>query len=61
MGLADAEGVSLGLMGVLGLRLGDLGSRVGGVVDLLHAGGGDVGVDLGGAEVSVAEEFLDAA
>ena len=37
------------------------GPRVGGVVNLLHAGGGDVGVNLGGAEVGVAEQFLDAA
>ena len=34
---------------------------MGGIIDLLHAGGGDVGVDLGGAEVGVAEELLDAA
>ena len=34
---------------------------VGGVVDLFHSGGGDVGVDLGGAQVGVAKEFLDAA
>ena len=32
-----------------------------GVVDLLHAGGGDVGVNLGGAEVGVTQQFLDAA
>lgn len=32
-----------------------------GVVDLLHAGGGDVGVYLGGAKVGVTQEFLDAA
>ena len=38
-----------------------LGTWMGGVVDLLHAGGGDVGVDLGAAEVGVAEAFLDAA
>lgn len=31
------------------------------VVDLFHAFGGDVGVDLGGGETGVAEEFLDAA
>ena len=37
------------------------GAGVGSVIDLLHAGGGDVGVDLGGAEVGVAEELLDAA
>lgn len=38
-----------------------LGSGVGGVVDFFHALGGDVGVDLGGAEAGVAEEGLDAA
>lgn len=37
------------------------GTGVGGVVDLFHTGGGDVGVDLGGGEVGVAEELLDAA
>ena len=34
---------------------------MGGVVDFFHALGGDVGVDLGGAEAGVAEEGLDAA
>ena len=36
-------------------------SQMGSVIDLFHTGGGDVGVDLGGAQVGVAEEFLDAA
>ena len=37
------------------------GAGMGVVVDLFHAFGGDVGVDLGGGETGVAEEFLDAA
>ena len=38
-----------------------LSARVGFVVGLLEAVGGEVGVDLGGDEIFVAEEFLHAA
>ena len=37
------------------------GAGVGLVVGFFEAVGGDVGVDLGGDEVGVAQEFLDAA
>jgi hypothetical protein len=32
---------------------------VGFFVDFFHLGGGDMGVDLGGGDAGVAEEFLD--
>ena len=49
------------LMTRAALGRGRSGAGVGGIIDLLHAGGGDMGVDLGGAEVGVAEKLLDAA
>jgi len=61
----DGLGIGLGrVLGVGGRGQGDrggIGAGVGGVVDLFHAIGGQVGVDLGGGEALVAEEFLDAA
>ena len=52
----SASGNALGELGLL-----FYGAGVGFVVDFSHVVGGDVGVDLGGDEVGVAEEFLDGA